>query len=101
MTINSPPPGEGGKKILVYDIHSKKFQIFIEQNLLEHRTQIHLSRIIRQILLNVFSVTLIQSLLHDLSTGVCPLAVPRLHIIIISQSLFHVDSTSDTARFKN
>ena len=72
--------------------------------LLEHQTQIHPSRIIPQILLNVFSVALIQSLLHDLSTGVCLLAVPpepRLHKIIISQSLFHVDSTSDTARFTN
>ena len=69
--------------------------------MLEHRTQIHLSRIIRKILLNVFSVALIQSLLHDLSTGVYRLAVLRLQIIIISQSLFHVDSTSDTARFKN
>ena len=70
--------------------------------MLEHRTQIHLRRIIRQILLKVFSVALIQSLLHDLSPGVCPLAVPpepRLHIIIISQSLFNVDSTAK--QYKN
>ena len=72
--------------------------------MLEHRTQTHLSRIIRQILLNVFSVSLIQRLLHDISTGVSPqtfLRGPRLRIIIIYQSLSRVASTSRTPRFEN
>ena len=43
-------------------------------------------------------------LLHDLSTGVSLPAVlrgPRLHILIITQSLSNAASTSHTARFKN
>ena len=74
--------------------HSQKFQIFIKQNLLEHRTQIHLSRIIRQILLNVFSVALIQCLLHNLSTGVGPPAV------MCGLHLHHVPSTSSTSNMR-
>ena len=72
--------------------------------MLEHKNQIYLSRIIRQILLNLFSVALIQRLLHDLLTGASPptaMREPRLHIILITQSLSYVDSTSNTAWFKN